>query len=285
MKKSSIYSNRYGKSKKRVHLRRNLILILTTLVLFLLFFLPYLDGKVKEFKANGNQFPNQAAVSGHTTPSTVPTKEMGTTDGSTQGLGAATNTKGEKTNTTNTPSTTGAQAAHELSLTHRLPDGGDLRIDYEQSNGTIRYLDVVGEEGAYTFDISPKEDQVLINASADQSLIVYDEKLKAVDHSVNTYNHSRKGALWRSVYSKKSDFVWMGNARFMSEKVILFESQMSRTLDKTYIWYYRIPDRSYGLISGTGSETTKLLKPVEKGFEIQLDGEILLITPELKVGK
>lgn len=60
---------------------------------------------------------------------------------------------------------------------------------------------------------------------------------------------------------------------------------MSRALDKTYIWYYKITDGTYKLISGTGSETTKLIQSTDKGYEVEIDGEVQLITSDLKVAE
>ena len=264
MKKPSIYSDRYRNVKKRVRLKRKIVLFLAALVLFLLFFIPYLGDKVKEFKANGNQFPGQ----GQTTPLIRPTETGGTS----------------KPATTATASS--AEESNVLKTTHRLPNGGELSIEYEITDqGLVRYLGVQGDEATFTYHVSPKEGQLLINTLADQGLILYGPELKLEDRSINTYSHSEKGTLKREDYLKKSNFLWMGNARFMSEDVILFESHMSRALDKTYIWYYKITDGTYKLISGTGSETTKLIQSTDKGYEVEIDGEVQLITSDLKVAE
>lgn len=264
MKKPSIYSNRYRNVKKRVRLKRRLALLLAALVLFLLFFIPYLDNKVKEFKANGNQFPSQ----GQTTPLIRPTETGGIS----------------KPTTTTTVSST--EDSKVLWKTHPLPNGDELIVQYEfDDQDKVHYLGVQGDEAAFTYHISPKEDQLLINTLADQGLILYGPELKPEDRSINTYSHSEKGTLKREDYIKKPNFLWMGNVRFMSEDVILFESHMSRALDKTYIWYYKIPDGTYKLISGTGSETTKLIQLTDQGYEVEIGGQIQLITSDLKVAE
>lgn len=273
MKKPSIYSDRYRNVKKRVRFRRKLIVILAALVLFLLFFVPYLNGKIKEFKANGNQFPNQAQG---TSPLIRPTQTGGTNQG----------TKTEETSQATDSGPTSTQTEEPETLTHSLPQGGEVLIEFERIDQTsIRYLGVQGDEALFSFDISPKESQLLINAKSDQSLVLYGADLKPEDRSVNTYAHGDKGTLEREDYIKKPDFIWMGNPQFMTDDVILFESHMSRALDKTYIWYYKISEGIYKLISGTGSETTHLVGPAEGGYEVEIDGKLELITSNLQVAE
>lgn len=265
-----MYSRRYDRAKKKARRRRTLMLAAASLFLFLLFFLPYLDGKIREFKANGNQFSSQPSA---TAADPTPKTEDPVT-------GTTTPVPATK------PAATTAAGPVIQTLTHELPEGTKVQIQYEVTGAqTIRYTSVEGDAAAFSYDISPDGTQVLINAQSDQSLVMFGPDRTPKDHSVNTYSHRDRGTLERAETIRDADFLWMGNARFMTGEVILFESELSLAMDRTYIWYYNIPERIYKLISGTGSETTRLVRPAETGYEILIDGQPAVITPDLEVAE
>lgn len=260
MKKPSIYSDRYNKAKKKHRLRRNLWLFLASLALFLLFFLPYLDGKVKEFQAAGGKFPQTAQT-------TIPT-----------------GTKPATTPAQTAPPLTSVQTKPQpLTADHPLSDGSVIAIRYEKTEQGIRYLGAAGPAGSFSFDLSPDQSRLLINETSTQTLTLYGQDLAAEDHSFNTYRHSQKGQLKRTDYIQKDGFVWMRNARFLTNDLILFESQVALALKPFYVWSYDLKDKKFQLVSGTRAEDLELMERTQDGYRVRLDAVTKLVTPELKV--
>lgn len=310
MKKPGIYSDKYGKTKRRLTSRRNLRLALAGLVLFLLFFLPYLNGKVKEFHAAGDTFPSQtvtkaaaqsATQAGNTqvpatmevttpvtTPATTPVTQASTAP-VTQPAGSTAATQPAATPApvtapaaTAPPST--AAPAGPLSAGYTLTNGSAVIIQYEQmAPGETKFLSVSGADGQYTFDISPSGKLLLLNETADQNLILIGADLKAVDRSFNTYNYAGTGKLRRDVYNKRDNFIWMRNARFFTEDLILFESQVALAMKPMYIWSYVPSAHKFKLVEGTRSTTAQLVGLTPAGFEVKLDGKTVHLNENLEV--
>ena len=64
MKKSSIFSDAYREHKIKRKRYRNGYVFLALFLVLLLFFIPYLMGKVNEYRVNGGKFPKPPALNG-----------------------------------------------------------------------------------------------------------------------------------------------------------------------------------------------------------------------------
>ena len=281
MKKPGMYSDKYGKTKRRQILRRNLLLGLAALVLFLLFFIPYFGGKLYEFHANGDQFPSQTIPV--RSQAQAVTSAQSTTPSATQAQTAKTETTAS-TQPAQATTTTTTAAAKTLTAGYSLTDGSGVIIQYEEPKaGEIQFIGVTGAEGKYTYDISPSKSQLLINETRDQNLVIIGADLKAKDHSFNTYNYGGNGQLRRDVYNKRDGFIWMRSAKFFTEDLILFESQVALAMKPMYIWSYIPSTNKFKLVEGTRATTASLIGLTEAGYEVTLDDKTVHITRTLEV--
>lgn len=266
-------------------MRRNAIIAGILLALFLLFFVPYLYGKISEYRDNGGfdrvVRSNGGSTTGGVGTGTLQTGTPETTTAKPQTTPAATApaaTTAEPATTTPATQPDGLQAAG-----YTLSNGTDIRILFtSQPDGSVRYYGAEEGEGQYTFDLSPDADQILINETAEQNLIIIGRDLVAEDHSFNSFNHEDGRTLSRQDH-KGGGFVWMRNARFFTEDIILFESQVSNEWDREYIRYYDRDREIYRLIGGTWAESARLIGRTVGGYEVRLDDRQVIITPELEV--
>lgn len=302
MKRPGKYSDNYGKTKRRLTLRRNLRVALAALVLFLIFFVPYLNSKVKDFHANGDTFPSQTipvksvaqtstqpvnSVPPGTVPGTQTDQEMLTRPATQAATGAAsTGPSASRPDKTQPDTTTPPVNSGPLKADFKLTNGSAISVDYEVlAPGEVKFLGVTGAEGEFSWDVSPSGAQLLINETADQNLILIGADLKARDHSFNTYRYAGNGDLRRDVYNKRAGFIWMRNARFFTEDLILFESQVALAMKPLYIWSYIPSAHKYKLIEGTRSKLAQLEAIDAAGFKVSLDGKTVHISQNLEVVK
>lgn len=280
MKKPSKFSSKYTRHRRSRTTKRIALMGSIVLALAMLFLVPYLYGKINQYRDNGgfdqvvrsNTGPERtdANTKGKTSPDTAAAETR--TPDATQSATTAQETTPEATQPD------GLQAAG-----YTLTTGTDIRILFvTESDGSVRYYGAEEGEGEYTFDLSPEGDQILINETAEQNLIIIGPDMVAEDHSFNAFNHEDGRRLSRQDY-KGGDFVWMRNARFFTEDIILFESQVSNEWDREYIRYYDKNREIYRLINGTWAESARLIGRTVGGFEVRLDDRQVLITPDLEV--
>ncbi len=289
MKKPSKFSSKYTRHRRSRTVRRNAIIAGSVLVLMLLFLVPYLYGKVNEYRDNNGRFdavvrPGSDTTQGGSKPPATTTPQ--TTAGATDATEPGTDTTIPESTTTpesTTPASTlpeGLQAAG-----FKLTNGTDIRILFvADPDGKVRFYGAEEGEGAYTWDISPKGDEILINETLAQNLYIIGPDLVAEDHSFNTFNHESRGSLSRTDYIG-GNFVWMRNAKFFTDNLILFESQVTNEWEREYIRYYDRDKEIYRLVNGTWAQAAELIERVPGGYQATLDGNPVLITPELEVLK
>lgn len=320
MRKPGRYSHTKPMTKWQRNRKRNRWVAAAAAGLFLLFFIPYLNNKVAEFHANGDTFPSltmttKPLAQAVTIPNsgTVTTPSGTSTGASTQGTqpfatepitqpvttqpsgtttppgtatpGATTPPAGTATaESTTTPGETKPVAGETLKADYKLTTGSIIIISYEQpSPGETRFLSVTGADGECSWDISPSGNVLLLNETKDQNLVLIGADLKAVDRSFNTYNYAGTGNLRRDVYNKRDNFIWMRQAKFFTDDLILFESQVALAMKPMYIWSYIPSTNKYKLVDGTRSTTARLLTLTDAGFEVALDDKTVHINTSLEV--
>lgn len=171
-----------------------------------------------------------------------------------------------------------------LTAGYTLTNGSTITITYEQpSPGETKFLSVSGADGEYSWDISPSGKLLLLNETLDQNLVLIGSDLKAKDRSFNTYNYGGTGNLRRDVYNKRDGFIWMRRAKFFTEDLILFESQVALAMKPMYIWSYIPSTNKYKLVDGTRSTVAQLGRLTDAGFEVTLDGKPVHINTNLEV--
>lgn len=279
MKKPSIYSAKYTSARKWIRLRRTLILTLALLFLFLLFFIPYLDSKVKQFQANGGRFPQDAL------PVASATRPAATAPSLT--LPAAQTTKPAVTSARTAASTvpvTKPAAPERLTLTVEFSGTRTAQISYEKgTDGLVRFLGAQSADPRLAYDIAPDGRRILVTDKRSQNLLIIGQELKAADHSFNSFDYAGRGKVKRSTYTKKAGFVWLRNPRFLTGDIILFESQVSLAMKPVHIWAYNIKEERFGLLEKTRSKDARIKELAGEGRIVELDGKKRLITPALEV--
>lgn len=273
MKKPSMYSARYGKAQKRARRRRALGLAGAALVLFLLFFVPYLLDKLREYEANGYQFPERVVITIPTATTPAATAAPATTApaGTTAAVTGSAQTSG-----------TAPAASQDQILIHRLSGGQPVSIRYQASAQGIRYLDAQGPAGM-DWDIAPDASKLLILDPAGQSLTVFGSELAGVDRSFNSYENSQLGTFQRKDKAGVDGFIWMTSPKFLTPEIILYQSQLSRTMDDLYLWALMLSEGRHRLISGTSAQTMEFIERTPAGYRIRLDEREVLVTDTLEV--
>lgn len=289
MKKPSKFSSRYTRHRRSRTLRRNAIIAGSVLALLLLFLVPYLYGKINEYRDNNGNFDQVVRSDAGSTGARSSTAPTGTSSPET----AAPATDATRPESTTSPAATTAPADTTTPATlpddlkaagYTLSNGTDIRILYVSEPGGVRYYGAEEGEGQYTFDLSPEGDQILLNEVQEQNLIIIGPDLVAEDHSFDSFNHEDGRTLSRQDY-KGGDFVWMRNARFLTGDIILFESQVSNEWDREYIRYYDRNQEIYRLINGTWANSARLIERTVGGYQVQLDDRLVIITPDLEVAE
>lgn len=273
MKKPSMFSARYGKAQKRARRRRALSVAGAAFVLFLLFFVPYLLDKLREYEANGYQFPERVVITvpAATMPPAASAPVTSTTAGTTTPVTSSAQTAG--TSTTALP---------EQILIHRLSGGELVSIRYQSPPQGIRYLEAQGPVGM-EWDIAPDGSKLLILDPMGQSLTVFGADLTGVDRSFDSYENRQLGTFRREDKAGVDGFVWMAGPKFLTAEIILYQSQLSRTMDDRYLWALTLPEARHRLISGTGAQTVELIERTAAGYRIRLDEREIIITADLVV--
>lgn len=260
-------------------LRRAAALTLAVLFLFLLFFIPYLDGKVKEFQANGGRFlkdePPVAAATrpaATTTPVTAPATRP-----------AVTTATKPQTLPVTTPVTV-PPAPVRAALLVKLAGTRTASVSYETGpDGQVRFLGADSADSKISTDIAPGGDKILVSDRKTQNLLIIGQELTPADHSFNSFDYAGRGKVKRTTYNKKAGFVWLRNPRFLTDEIILFESQVSLAMRPVHIWAYQIPQHKFRLLEKTRSKDARLKDLTEAGRQVELDGKKRVITPALEV--
>lgn len=269
MKKSSIFSDAYNKDKKRRKQLRNLLLVLALAAVLLLFFIPYLLGKVSEYQANGGKFPSSLQTSGG---------GLGTTGGGNTMLSSGSVAGSDTT----APALTAPVAPME-EAEYVLSTGDKIRVVFIEDGDGVSFSKAAGQEGKYYYDISPDQSKILINEKADSSLILINDEFAAEDNSLNEYTDSEGTTMTRQEYGSSPDFIWCAEAKFFSDEEIIFVSNLNSDNTKKAIWTFNLLSGNYRIIEDSQAQTIEFRGRSDKGFAVKLDETIKYIGSDLRL--
>ncbi|PKK39421.1 hypothetical protein ABB02_01270 [Clostridiaceae bacterium JG1575] len=258
-KKPSMYSEHYLKGRRRRRRGQALLILGGFLLLFFLFFIPYYMDKVATYKAQGGRFEEKppslltqaganTTVPKQTTPKSVPQTKIDPTQ----------------------------QAKY------KLQSGEEVTILFQKGEGGLRFRDVQGPK-SFQYDISPEGKGLLINETRPQTLVLIGEDLLAKDVTMASFEFTEGEPTLQKDAIQKEGFIWMKEARFLSEDVIVFPSQLTRLEGMSFLWAYDRPSGKYQQIPGTKAQRIHLLERTTEGIRFSMDDEVKTLKETLEV--
>lgn len=262
MNRPSIFSDGYGKASKKRNLREIIVVVILIIFTILLYLIPYLNTKITQYKTNGNSFPNL-----------VENRKKVTSPLSTT-IPSAKNTKDTKNAETK-------PQEENLVLDHKLDDGTIVKIKYSKVDGKVVFHNVEGDESKFYYDISPSKTKILINDKNLQTIVVYTDKLQAIDYTLEKFDYGRSGFMRRTSYIKRKNFYWCKEAKFLDDESIIYISNVAVELTSKHIRAFKVDeDNSHKLIKYSRASNIELNGATQNGYRVTIDGINCIVKPD-----
>lgn len=253
MAKTSIFSSKYEKRRKRKVFLRNLgIMTLIVLVIGLIVYKPLMHkveqvrqriAEEKYLKANPTVIP------------TVPTEVI-------------------------------PEAEVPESFKVMLPSGKEAEVYYEKTDGVFSFLKIEETE-AWSGDVSPSGKLAVVFDKESQEMVLVDEAGLQTDITYRVYKNSKGYTETKeSIMARIEGFVWSEEPRFLSDNQVVFMSMLPWfKAEERYMYVFDIAGKTHKSLQTIKGKEVVFGELTDKGLMVTMDGNARYLTPGLKVVK
>lgn len=172
------------------------------------------------------------------------------------------------------------EMAKEGSYDIALANNVNVKATYEEKNGekTFQVLDTQGNK--VFFDLSPSAKNMILIDESSQNIanLAIDGKVK--DITLITYASSSGQAFEKnSVLQSNPAYVWHKTPKFIDETHVAYISQLPwfNRNDKYYIWIVDVNSGEHKFINNVEGSAITFGSVVEKGLEVNVDGNKVVL--------
>ncbi len=165
----------------------------------------------------------------------------------------------------------------------KLPDGTNARAVYEQSDSTIKFKFLTGNDKA-SFDISPSGRKMIILDGTTQDMLELSVDNSVKDLTYKFYTTKNKSKIYKDkTLSKNPQFIWHGTPKYINEDNIAYISFMPWFKTDKYIWMVDSKTNTHTYIKNISGKEIIFGNITDKGLEVTVDGAKKTISTDGKV--
>lgn len=250
MSRPSIFSNNYEKIMRRRKRIRNTVIIVLIIVAGVVF--SYLKGI---FRFNFHQL----------IPKSISQKKDSKMTASDSDAAKKVNKDNKKNNDDN-----------EKFYFMKINDSLNIKVIYEDDNGTKKLKSVDSSSGNVQYSISPQGTGIVAYDSKNQSIIYMDANGNTKDITYKQYIDTSNNTFAKSdVISLHPNYDWCDSPTLISENMVAYLSQLPWISDEgnKYVWTYNISTGEYKCYYDTYGKSVSFGGITEKGLSITADGQ------------
>jgi hypothetical protein len=167
-----------------------------------------------------------------------------------------------------------------------LPSGNEAEVFYEMKEGAISFLPVDDTE-SWSGDISPSKKLAVVFDKAAQEMVLVDETGIQTDITYRVYKNSRGYTESKeSIMARIDGFIWSEEPRFLSDTQVVFMSMLPWfKADERYMYVYDITEKTHRSFQSIKGSEVIFGELTDMGLMVTMDGKVSYLTPELKVVK
>lgn len=167
-----------------------------------------------------------------------------------------------------------------------LPSGNEAEVFYEITNGTFSFLPV-DETEFWSGDVSPSKKLAVVFDKASQEMVLLDEAGLQADITYRVYRNSKGYTESKeSIMARIDGFVWSEEPRFLSDSKVVFMSMLPWfKAEDRYMYVYDIAEKTHKSFQSVKGREVTFGELTDKGLMVTMDGKVSYLTPELKVVK
>lgn len=165
-----------------------------------------------------------------------------------------------------------------------LPSGNEAEVFYEMKEGVFSFLPVEESE-VYTGDVSPSRKLAVVFDKATQEMVLVDETGVTTDITYRTYRNSKGYTESKeSIMARIDGFVWSEEPRFLSDNQVVFMSMLPWfKAAERYMYVYDIAAKTHKSFQSIKGSEVIFGELSDKGLMVTMDGKVVYLTPQLKV--
>ncbi|ETA79815.1 hypothetical protein [Youngiibacter fragilis] len=165
-----------------------------------------------------------------------------------------------------------------------LPSGREAEVFYELTDGSFSFLPVDDAE-FWSGDVSPSKKLAVVFDRETQEMVLVDETGIQTDITYRVYRNSKGYTESKeSIMARIDGFVWSEEPRFLSENQVVFMSMLPWfKAAERYMYLYDITGKTHRSFQSIKGSEVVFGELSDKGLMVTMDGKVSYLTPELKV--
>lgn len=162
----------------------------------------------------------------------------------------------------------------------RIKEGLVIKIGLIKEGDITKYGSILTEGLTGSYSIAPSGNALVFLDKSTQDLYLVDKDGNSTLITYPKYISSNKTVFEKDkILSSKPDYIWVDSPKFLGEDKIIYLSNVPwfgnpRSL---YVWIYDINTKAYKFFNDLKGASITLNGAKEKGFEINVDGNIKYI--------